>query len=269
MDSCSPTIPYASIRTLFYVFTPRHGLMLAGGAAGMFVFHRGLRRHEAHLQQPPHLVRTLTLMVLAMLVIDLFVYRGVPTARSLTAGRVGLDWIAAFGGTEWWRPVAQATSYLLNVWHATMLSLLLSGLALTMLPVFVTPHTARSGFTGSLFGALFALPQPFCSSVMAPSLVRRGASTTFLLSFILGAPMLNITTIALALALLPLPFAATRIVAGVVVTILVTHLVARLADRWDRSAAATNARTVYPARSPGWLRRIEDPFISLCSISTV
>ena len=68
---------------------------------------------------------------------------------------------------------------------------------------------------------------------MAPSLVRRGASTTFLLSFVLGAPMLNITTIVLALALLPLPFAVTRILAGLVVTILVTHVVARLADRWD------------------------------------
>ena len=255
-----------SIRTLFYALTPWHGLMLAAGSTGMFVLHRGLRRREAHLQQPPHLVRTLTLMVLAMLVIDLFVYRGVPAARSITAGRVGLDWMAAFGVTEWWRPIAQATSYLLNVWHATMLGLLLSGLALTVLPVFVTRHIARSGFTGSLFGALFALPQPFCSccsSVMAPSLVRRGASTTFLLSFILGAPMLNITTIALALALLPLPFAATRIVAGVVVTILVTHLVARLADRWDRSAAATNTRTVHPTRGPGWLRRIGDIYLGL------
>jgi uncharacterized membrane protein YraQ (UPF0718 family) len=96
---------------------------------------------------------------------------------------------------------------------------------------------------------------------MAPSLVRRGASTTFLLSFILGAPMLNITTIALALTLLPLPFAATRIAAGVVVTILVTHLVARLADRWDSSAVAKSTRTMHPTRVPGWLSRIEDAYL--------
>lgn len=261
-----------SIRTLFYVLTPWHGLMLAAGAVGMFVFHRGLRNREAHLRQPARLVRMLTLAVLALLVIDLFVYRAVPAARSIAAGRIGLDWMAAFGVTEWWRPVAQATSYLLNVWHATMLGLLLSGLALTMLPVFVTPRIASGGFTGSLFGALFALPQPFCSccsSVMAPSLVRRGASTTFLLSFILGAPMLNITTVALALTLLPLPFAATRIVAGVVVTILVTHLVARMADRWDRPAIDKNTRTIHATRDPGWLSRIGNAYLGLFDLDRV
>src|SRR5207247_2284211 len=71
---------------------------------------------------------------------------------------------------------------------------------------------------------------------MAPSFAKRGASTTFLLSFIVGAPMLNITTIVLALALLPAPFAVTRIVAGVVVTVLVTYLVSKAADRWDAGA---------------------------------
>jgi uncharacterized membrane protein YraQ (UPF0718 family) len=257
------------VRTLFYVLAPSHALMLAGGVAGMYASHRGLRSREAHLLQPSHLVRTLTFVILALLVIDLFVYRGVLAARSMTAGRVGLDWMAAFGVAAWWKPVAQATSYLLNVWHATMLGLLLSGLALTMLPVFFTSHIARNGFTGSLLGALFALTQPFCSccsSVMAPSLVRRGASTTFLLSFILGAPMLNITTITLALALLPLPFAATRILAGLVVTVLVANLVARLADRWDRSDVTKSAKTIEPARRSGWLRRIGDVYLGLLDL---
>ena len=84
-----------------------------------------------------------------------------------------------------------------------MLGVLLSGLALTVLPVYLTSYVTRGGFTGSVFGAMFALPQPFCSccsSVMAPSFVRRGASTTFLLSFIVGAPMLNVTTMLLAFA---------------------------------------------------------------------
>ena len=260
------------VRTLFYVLTPSHALTLAAGAAGMWAFHRGLRSREAHIRQPSQLVRTLTFVILALLVIDLFVYRGVPAERSINAGRVNLDWLAAFGVTAWWRPVAQATSYLFNVWHATMLGLLLSGLALTMLPVFVTSHITRNGFTGSLFGALFALPQPFCSccsSVMAPSLVRRGASTTFLLSFILGAPMLNITTIALALVLLPLPFAATRILAGLVVTLLVTHLVARLSDRWDRSDGARSEPIVDTTRSPSWMQRIGNLYLGLLDLDHV
>ena len=119
-----------------------------------------------------------------------------------------------------------------------MLGILISGLALTILPVYCKPYFLRDGFSGSLFGALFALPQPFCSccsSVMAPSFARRGASTNFLLSFVVGAPMLNVTTMILAFVLLPAPFAVTRVVAGVVVTVLVTYLISRVADRWDGS----------------------------------
>jgi uncharacterized protein len=55
--------------------------------------------------------------------------------------------------------------------------------------------------------------------------------------FVIGAPMLNITTVVLAVALLPAPFAVTRIVAGLVVTILVTYTAARIADAWDRPQA--------------------------------
>ena len=43
--------------------------------------------------------------------------------------------------------------------------------------------------------------------------------------------MLNVTTMVLALALLPAPFAITRIVAGFFVTIVVTYLVARAVGR--------------------------------------
>src|SRR5262249_51224815 len=157
----------------------------------------------------------------------------VPAARSIASGRINVEWLNAFGVTAWWRPIAQATSYLLNVWHATMIGILISGLALTVLPMYFTPYFSRPGFSGSVLGALFALRQPFCSccsSVMAPSMARRGASTNFLLSFVVGAPMLNITTIVLAVALLPAPFALVRIVAGVVVAVLVTYLVARIAD---------------------------------------
>jgi uncharacterized protein len=173
-------------------------------------------------------------------VVDLFAYRLVPAARSMASGRVGVDWLDAFGATGWTRPFAQATSFLLNVWHATMLGILISGLTLVTQPLWLGRYHSRGGLAGSLFGATFALPHPFCSccsSVMASSFARRGASTNVLLSFVIGAPMLNITTVVLALALLPAPFAITRIVAGLVVTILVTYTAARIADAWDRPAA--------------------------------
>jgi len=226
-------------RSLFYAFSPWHVPMLAAGIIGMLVCYRALRSQDAPDRGASEFIKPLTFVILALLVVDLFTYRGVPAVRSVVSGRINIDWLNAFGVTAWWRPFAQATSYLLNVWHATMLGILISGLALTMLPVYFKPYFVRAGFTGSLLGALFALPQPFCSccsSVMAPSFARRGASTNFLLSFVVGAPMLNITTIVLALALLPAPFAVTRIVAGVVVTVLVTYLVSQAADRWDGRA---------------------------------
>jgi uncharacterized membrane protein YraQ (UPF0718 family) len=256
------------VRTFFLVFTPWHIPMLAVAAAGMFVCYRRLRRLDAEQSATPRYLKGLTLVILALLIVDLFAYRGVPTARSMASGRLTADWLGAFGVIGWWRPFAQATSFLLNVWHATMLGILLSGLALTALSVYLKSYVTRGGFTGSLFGAMFALPQPFCSccsSVMAPSFVRRGASTTFLLSFIIGAPMLNVTTMLLALALLPAPFAMTRIVAGIVITLLVTYLVARLADRWDGSARSTGGR----AATSGWIERLGSFYLRLFDLDRI
>ena len=256
------------VRTFFLVFTPWHVPMLAAALAGMFVCYRGLRRPDAQRPGTPRYLKGLILVILALLVVDLFAYRGVPAARSMVSGRLTADWLGAFGVTGWWRPFAQATSFLLNVWHATMLGILLSGLALTVLPVYLKSYVTRGGFTGSLFGAMFALPQPFCSccsSVMAPSFVRRGASTTFLLSFIIGAPMLNVTTMVLALALLPAPFAITRIVAGIVITLLVTYLVARVADRWEGTARSANER----APAGGWIQRVGGFYLSLFDLDRI
>jgi uncharacterized membrane protein YraQ (UPF0718 family) len=229
------------VRTLFYVFTPVHGVMLTSGLVGMIACYWGAKSRESRLSDPSAYVKALAAVIFALLVIDLFAYRGVPVVRSLASGRVNADWLQAFGVVGWRRPFAQATSFLLNVWHATMLGILISGLMLSILPLYLKPYWARGGFVGSLFGAMFALPQPFCSccsSVMAPSFARRGASTTFLLSFVIGAPMLNVTTIVLALALLPAPFAITRIVAGLFVAVAVTYVVARIAENWDHPQVA-------------------------------
>jgi len=258
------------VRSLFYAFNPLQAAMLAVGVAGMFVCYRALRRSDAAAARPgaSNDIRVLSFIILALLVCDLFAYRGVPAARSIASGRVNVDWLNAFGVTAWWKPIAQASTYLLNVWHATMLGILISGLALTALPAYWRPYVAQPGFKGSLVGALFALPQPFCSccsSVMAPSFVRRGASTNFLLSFVVGAPMLNITTIILAVALLPARFAALRIVAGVGVTVLVTYLVAVAADRWG--LARSEVVSLTPRR--GWTQRMVGRYTGLFDLDRI
>lgn len=160
------------VRTLFYVFTPIHGLMLAAGLAGMTACYQSAAGRERRLPDTSQYVNRLALVIFALLVIDLFAYRGVPAARSMASGRVNADWLQAFGVVGWKRPIAQATSFLFNVWHATMIGVLISGLTLSMLPRYLKSYCTRVGFSGSLFGAMYALPHPFCSccsSVMAPS----------------------------------------------------------------------------------------------------
>lgn len=122
------------------------------------------------------------------------------------------------------------------------LGVLLAGLALTVAPRYLKFFLTRTGFGGSLSGALFAVPQPFCSccaSMIVPSLARQGASTSFSLAFVVGAPMLNLSTLILVSLLLPAPYAIARIAAGVVLTLPVTYAVVRLAERWDTGNEGT------------------------------
>ncbi|MBI2887214.1 MAG: permease [Chloroflexi bacterium] len=244
-------LPEYPVRTPYLLLSPYHGLMLATGVLAVAWCLAMLRRHEARAKavrwDGP--VRALAFTLLGLLVADLFLYRGVAAARAAQAGTVSLGWMDAFGATGWLRPLALAATYTLNVWHATLLGVFLAGLALTVLPRYLKPLFSRSGLGGSLFGSLFALPQPFCSccaAVIAPSYVRQGASNSFSLAFVVGAPMLNITGLVLSVALLPAPYAATRIAAGLLLTIPVTFAVAWLAERWG-------ARDT--GQAPGWVER--------------
>ncbi|MBI3939832.1 MAG: permease [Acidobacteria bacterium] len=247
------------VRTPYLVLNPLQLPMIAIGLAGLLLSYRSLKGYEMELKgvNLEKKAGLLTFILFGLLLADLFTYRGVAATRAAMAGKLGVDWLNAFGVTGWLRPAALAVSYLLTVWHATFLSILLAGLALTTLPATLKPFVARTGFKGSLFGSLFALSQPFCSccsSAMAPSLVRQGASANFFLAFVVGSPMLNPSTLILAALLLPAPYAISRIVAGIVLTILVTYGVAHLAERRDTVAASTENRALQSrvARWANW-----------------
>ncbi len=238
------------LKTPYFVLNPWHLLMLAIGVAGLLASYQSLRSHEARLGPviPERYIKAVAFILFGLLVVDLFAYRGVPAARAVAAGKLGADWLKAFGVTGWLRPVALTVSYLLAVWHATFLGVLLAGLALTVLPRYLRSFFARPGLAGSLCGGVFALPQPFCSccaAVIAPSLARRGASTSFSLAFVVGSPMLNFSTLILAMVLLPVPYALTRILAGVILTVPVTYGVTLLAEHWGgvEEGAAVVRRT--------------------------
>lgn len=226
----------AYIRSPYSAYHPTQLVMLIVGVAGIVLCYWFLKSFEACETVSADYAKTLTFVVLGLLIIDLFTYRGVPAARAVASGKLGADWLQAYGVTGWLRPIALSVSYLFTVWHATLLGILIAGLALTVLPKYLQPLFSRKGWAGTLVGALYAVPQPFCSccaAVMAPAYTRRGASTDFSLSFVVGSPMLNITTMILAFALLPTPFAITRVIAGLVLTLLVTYGVAHLAERWS------------------------------------
>ena len=148
--------------------------LLAVGVLGVLICLTRLRTLD-HPVPATGSDRWLTYAIAAILMADLIAYRAVPAARSLTAGGINVAWLDAFGTIGPWRSVALATSYLLTVWHATMPGILIAGLATIAMPQAFRLDLTRHGVTGSLAGALCALPQPFCSccaATMAPSFVR-------------------------------------------------------------------------------------------------
>lgn len=259
------------VRSPYSAYHPAQLVMLVIGAAGLLLCYRVINSFEAREKISADYVKTLTFILLGLLIIDLLTYRSVPAARAVASGKLGADWLDAFGVTGWLRPIALSVSYLLTVWHATLLGILIAGLALTVLPKYLQPIFSRKGWAGTLIGALYAVPQPFCSccaAVMAPAYARRGASTDFALSFVVGSPMLNITTIVLAFALLPTPFAITRVVAGLLLTLVVTYGVARLADRWSGQAKVSLPTPVAtrPSRLSNWVSRGMDLYVRIFDV---
>ncbi len=227
--------------TPYFAFHPAQVLLFAVGAAGAWTAWVRLRALEASGRAGfvAGYVRFLAVALVLLLIVDLFTYRGVAAARAAVAGKLSAGWLDAFGVTGWLRPVALTLSYLATVWHATLLGTLLAGLAAAAFSLYRPRGLSRRGLLGSLLGTVYALPQPFCSccaAVIVPSLTRLGASSYFSLAFLAGAPMLNLTTLILAVLLLPGPYALTRVAAGAFVAVLGSYLVARAAERWPAAA---------------------------------
>ena len=222
----------------YHLLSAVHVIMLVVAIPGMIWMYKQLGSQEANMagENLENYVKISALIICLILVVDLFTYRGVPTMRIVKSGQIGAGWLDAWGVKGWLQPIALAASYIITVWHATFLGILFAALALIILPKYLASFYTKTGFGGSLFGATYALPQPFCSccaSVVTPSLKKNGASRNFMLAFVVGSPMLNITGLILAAVLLPTPYAITRIVGGILLTIPVTYYVSRLAEKWD------------------------------------
>jgi hypothetical protein len=77
--------------------------------------------------------------------------------------------------------------------------------------------------------------------------------------------MLNITTIILSFSLLPLPFAITRALAGVILPTLVTYGAWRLGERWVPSLMSQRRRRIIPDYLSAWTA----PYTRLCNVDVL
>lgn len=231
--------------TLFNL-DPRHLPLLLIGALGVWLSYKYMAKAEKSLKVRQESLKTLAkilaIAIGAVLIIDLFTYRGVPASRFLVSGEMGVgpgpmglgEAIPVGGFPGWLQPAAEGINYLLVVWHATLLGLLLGSLFLVAGAGLVT-RMQGSSFGAHLIGTSVSLVQPFCSCCAAPvgtALYRKGASLGPVLAFIVCSPMLNITGLILAAALLPTRFALLRIIGGVIVGVFITRGVSVLAARW-------------------------------------
>lgn len=211
----------------FCFFSPWQLLLLGGGAVLLAVMLKALRQTGDSVRSGGWLLGG----IFGLLLVDLLLYRGVAASRALEKGKVGLDWLKAFGVEGWQEPVALTCSYLLTVWHATFLSCLMAGLALVVMPRYLQTLQRQQGWRASLAGGLMALTQPFCSccaAMLSPAVLGSGRSVRFGVAVLLGAPLLNLSTLFLAAQLLPGPYAALRIGAGILLTLGLSSLLARL-----------------------------------------
>lgn len=223
-------ILYLDVRHIPLVVLGILGVWLAYGSMGRL--ERQLKGHGTSLRA---LARLLALGILALLVADLFIYRGVPASRIAAAGKMGVGQAIppdAFQG--WLAPLGQGINYLALVWHATVLGILIGALFLCVAHEFLKALLGGRGFKAHVAGAVLAIPQPFCSCCAAPigaALYRGGTALGPTLAFVVSSPMLNPTTLILATVLLPGEFALLRIAGGLAVGILLTYGVSLVASR--------------------------------------
>lgn len=233
----------------WFVIAPYHPLLLILGMVGAIVTYLWVNKLERLIEvtTSSKVAKALALGIFIFLVIDLiFLYRGVPTFRIASAGEIGLkseeiipttttELIATSDLPIFFKPIAITINYLAAVWHATLLAILLASLFVVAFARYTSKGVfATSGFRSNLAGALLAIPQPFCSccaSPIAASMYKKGAALSTSLSFLVTSPMLNITTLILAIVLLPIDFAILRIAAGIVLAVPLSYALAYIIEK--------------------------------------
>lgn len=171
----------------------------------------------------------------------------VDKGRSLADGRTwpGGTVLDAAGATPslagaW----AFTVAYFDAVWQALLVALVVAAAVDALVPRrWLLRVTARRTLPGqALVGAAMAVPGMMCTCCTAPVAVglrRRGAPLAATLAYWVGNPLLNPAVLVFLLLVLPWQYAAVRLVAGGVLVVGATALVAAVLDRRGAPAAAT------------------------------
>ncbi|SPZ92560.1 Predicted permease [Serratia marcescens] len=150
--------------------------------------------------------------------------------KSILADGAGSPWLAA------WQ---YALVYFTAVWKAALLGVLLGSLVQVLIPRDWLARTlGHRRFSGTVLGALIALPGMMCTCCAAPvaaGMRRQSVSSGAALAFWLANPVLNPATLVFMGFVLGWPFAAIRLVAGVVMVL--GHRLAGAARDRQRPAA--------------------------------
>jgi uncharacterized membrane protein YraQ (UPF0718 family) len=151
-------------------------------------------------------------------------------------------------------------AYLQAVWKALVAALLISAAVQALIPRgwLLRVLNRRSRTAGALAGGLAATPSMMCACCSAPvavSLRRSGVSTSAVVAYWLGNPLLNPAVLIFLALVAPWQWSVTRLVVGGLVVVGGAALVARLTDKPAPDAVVGELDTDTEPRTPGRLLR--------------
>lgn len=248
-------------------------LLLAGGV-GVWLSHDYMRKYEQSFAGKLLNLKTaatvFAVIIVALLLIDMLIFRSIATVRALIAGSVP-GGATSFGHIfvipvdempGWLQPAGEGLNHILFIWHSLVVGIFLGSLILVAANSGFIARLKGNGIKAHLLGVAMALPTPFsavCAAPIGGVLYQRGASLGPVLAFSVAAPMLNITSLILAAATLPPEFALFRIISGIIVSVFLTYFISLIASRWanDKRGTYKNARLVF------WATKLNSAFSRL------
>ncbi|PRY18281.1 permease [Kineococcus rhizosphaerae] len=158
--------------------------------------------------------------------------------------------------------------YALAVWKALVAGLVVAAAVQTLLPRrwLLSLLRRRRDTSSALVGGLLSTPSMMCTCCTAPvanALRRSGAPTAGVVAYWLGNPLLNPAVLVFLALVAPWPWAATRLVVGLLVVVAGSALVARVAGGRVPAEAAEQVQDAHDggprrflpvlARTAAWL----------------